>query len=141
MRDMEFIEFRNKIVISIVVLIIFAIPFLLFISNKFLKEDSPVIKAINKSETLLIFIEEESCKSCDTINNRLKEYNVEYFNLNIDKNADYKRVLHKLKIPSKNIKAPTLIYVEEGSLYAELVDIQSEEEFTGFLRNYGFIEE
>ena len=140
MNDPEFIELRKRFTLGLVVAIIFCVPFLFFITKKFVVETSPIIKGINKEETMLVFVEKSNCSDCKIVENRLKDFGIKYYTINTSIDRDYKTILKKLDITTTDIDEPTLMYIEEGKFYAAMVSIKSEEEVTSFLLNYGFIE-
>lgn len=140
MRDPEFIEFRNKFILAIVLILLFGIPFLIFITKKFMVETSPIIKGIDNKDTMIVLVEKAECKSCKSIENYLKDYNIKYYTVNSSIDRNYGKILHKLDITTTDIDEPTLLYIEEGKFYAALVSIKNEEELTNFLITYGYID-
>jgi hypothetical protein len=140
MRDPEFIELRNKFVIAVLVILVFGIPFLIFITKKFMVETSPIITGINKEETMLVYVEKADCKKCKTVEEILKEYGVKYYKLNSTADRNYFTVLHKIGVTTTDIDEPTLLHIEEGKFYASLVSINSKEEMLNFLLTYGYLD-
>ena len=140
MRDPEFIEMRNRFILGMVVLILFGVPFLIFITRKFMVETSPIIKEIDSSETMLVYVEKANCSNCKEVEDMLKSYGIKYNKINSSGDRNYANVLNKLGITTTDIDEPTLLYIEEGKFYAALVSIQTEEQLASFLVSYGYLD-
>ena len=140
MRDPEFIEMRNKFILGMTVLILFGIPFLIFITRKFMVETSPILKGIDNAETMIVFVEKADCSNCKMVNDTLKSYGIKYKKINSSSDRNYGKILHKLDITTTDIDEPTLMYIDEGKYYAALVSIKSEEEVVNFLVTYGYLD-
>ena len=141
MRDPEFIELRKKITLGIIIVLLISIPFLIFITKKFMVETSPIIKGINENKTMLVLVEKVDCDTCKDIENIIDSYGVKYYKLNSQSDRNYLTVLHKLGITTKDILEPTLVYINEGKYYASLTSVNSAEDVKSFLLIYGFIDE
>ena len=140
MRDPEFVELRKRFGIGILVILVFAIPFLIFITKKFMAETSPIINGINNEQSMIVFVEKANCDDCKIVENALNEYGVEYYKLNSSSERNYKTILHKINITTTDIDEPTLLYIEDGKFYAALVSIKAREEVTNFLLTYGYLD-
>lgn len=140
MRDPEFIEMRNRFILGMVVLILFSVPFLIFIARKFMVETSPIIKGIDNEKTMLVYVEKANCSNCKEVEDMLKSYGIKYNKINSSGDRNYANVLNKLNITTTDIDEPTLLYIEEGKFYAALVSIKSEEDVVNFLITYGYLD-
>ncbi|MBQ6323415.1 MAG: thioredoxin family protein [Bacilli bacterium] len=137
MNDPDFIDLRNKFLLSVLIIIVFLIPTILLFVNKFDVGSSKIVKKINKKETMLVFITSPDCKKCKKIENILSNNDVKYYKLDASKKFEYQEYLQELSITRKDVVIPTLMYIEEGSLYATLVDITDGEDLNSFIENYG----
>ena len=140
MRDPEFVEMRNKFIIGMAVLILFGIPFLIFITRKFMVETSPIIKGIDNAESMIVLVEKADCSNCKMVNDTLNEYGIKYRKINSSSDRNYGKILHKLDITKTDIDEPTLMFIYEGKFYAALVSIKSEEDVVNFLITYGYLD-
>ena len=109
--DEELIALFKRLGVGILVLLLFSTIFIIFIYNKFLPHTSEVIKEV------------------------LKENNVKYYEINIDKDKQYKEFLQALSITENEIVVPTLMYINNGSLDSTIVEIKDEEILNAFLEN------
>lgn len=133
MRDPEFIQLRNRFLMALGIALIFTIPMILFVVNKFNEKPSKVIESINKKENIIVFVTEENCPSCLNSKNILKENNVSFYELNKDTNKNnYEVILRKISMSTSDITPPTLIYIEEGKLSSSLVN-PNEKELKSYL--------
>lgn len=119
--DQDFIALRNRIVLAVLVAIVFTIPLIIFIFNKFGNNSSLILNSLNKKENLVLLVTKEECKSCEDSENLLKKQKVNYTLLNKDKETNYEKIIRKIGISDDDIIVPTIIYVEEGLLYSSLV--------------------
>lgn len=140
MRNPEFIEIRNKFILGMLIILLFGIPFLIFITKKFMVETSEIIKGIDNSETMLVLVENVKCNNCKEIEEKLENYGLKYYTLNSTSDRNYLKILHKLDITTTDIAEPTLMYIEEGKFYAALVSIKTDEEINSFLAAYGYLD-
>lgn len=133
MRDPEFIQLRNRFLMALAIALIFTIPMILFVVNRFNEKPSKVIESINKKENIIVLVTEENCPSCLNNKNILKDNNVPFYELNKDTNKNaYEVTLRKLSMSISDIKPPTLIYIEEGKLSSSLVN-PNEKELKSYL--------
>lgn len=119
--DQDFIALRNRIVLAVLVAIVFTIPLIIFIFNKFGNNSSLIFNSLNKKENLVLLVTKEECKSCEDSENLLKKQKVNYTLLNKDQETNYEKIIRKIGISDDDIIVPTIIYVEEGLLYSSLV--------------------
>lgn len=132
MKDPEFIELRNKFFLGVFIFLVFAIPIFFFLKNKILISDSSLLKSINKKNSVLILLTENKCNRCNKSKEVLNKVGINYYVLNKDKERDYNTIIYKLEL-DKDIQIPSLIYVEEGKVYAYIDNIKSEKEITDFI--------
>lgn len=133
MRDPEFIELRNKFLIGVVVAILFAIPVMIFVYKSFNVKESDVLTNIKKKEDMVIFLSSNTCDLCSGVEDILKEKNVSYLTLNIDKNVDYKEVMRRFHISEKVVEVPGIIKVEDGKMVSNMMRISDKNELNEFL--------
>ena len=119
--DQDFIALRNRIVLAVLVAIVFTIPLIIFIFNKFGNNSSLILNSLNKKENLVLLVTKEECKSCEDSENLLKKQKVNYTLLNKDQETNYEKIIRKIGISDDDIIVPTIMYVEEGLLYSSLV--------------------
>lgn len=133
MRDPEFILLRNRFLVAVGVVLVFAIPTLLFVVKSFGREVTDVLKGLNEKEDMLIYVESNDCTGCLEVKQVLEDKNVEYMILNIDKNIDYEEIIRKLGVSRKVVEVPSLIYVEDGDMVANFMGIKTQNDVISFL--------
>lgn len=141
MRDPEFIELRKRFTLGIIIVLLISVPFLIFITKKFMVETSPIIKGINENKTMLVLVEKVDCDTCKDIENIIDSYGVKYYKLNSQSDRSYLTIIYKMGITRKDIVEPTLVYIKEGKYYASLPSVNSAEDIKSFLLVYGFLDE
>lgn len=135
MRDPEFVELRNKFFFGMLVVIIFAIPIMIFLIKTY--GSSSVLTKIEKDEDLVILVTANTCDNCDLVKDILKDKDIKFSKLNSSTNKDYSEIMRKLDIENKRGEFPILIYVEDGEMKANLFSIDSKEKVEDFIEFHG----
>ena len=130
-------ELKNKIIIGIVVGIIIVSVLTIIFINKFSIHEPRIVKSIkNDSEVVLLF-EDRNCNDCSDINNVFTELKVKKYLVYKDNNkTDYDKIIKQLGISEEEIISPTIIYVKENKMVANLVEIKEVDKLQVFLDNY-----
>lgn len=135
MKDPEFIELRNKFLFGMLVVVIFAVPIMIFLIRTY--GTSSVLSRINKDETFTILVTAKECSKCELVSDVLKDNNVKFYKLNSSTNKDYDEIMKKLEIENKREEYPILIYVKDGKMQANLFSINDKGTVTDFLEFHG----
>lgn len=137
-KDPELILLRNRFLLGLGVALIFAIPIALLFFNRFRSTYSDVYSAFRRQESFIIFMTDSSnCSNCSAIEQLLKEQEVAYYSYDISKEKDYDDVQRRIGITSSALKPPAIIYIQEGQMEANLLNISKEQDALLFLENYG----
>lgn len=137
MQDEEFTNLKKTFFKIVFFILLFMIPFTIALVTKFGYNATDIENSIKTEEKVLIFVTEKNCTRCQEVNKILKDNNISYYELNIDKTSltDYMSILRRIKMNENDIKAPTIIYVENGKLKSSLVDIKDKTELFSYLEN------
>ena len=122
-------ELKKKILIGLGIFLLFFIPSLIAIINKFNYKESNILNRISKEESFLIVVKDKDTEMTKNIESYLKNNNYVYEDLDSTDEVRYKKVLYKLDISSDDIEEPTIIYVSEGKIYSSLVNVEDMENF------------
>lgn len=128
-------ELKKKILIGLGVFLLFFIPSLIAIINKFNYKESNILNRISKEESFLIVVKDKDTEMTKNIESYLKNKNYVYEDLYSTDEVRYKKVLYKLDISSDDIEEPTIIYVSEGKIYSSLVNVEDMENFETYISN------
>lgn len=135
MRDPEFIELKNRFLFGVGIVILFAIPIMIFLVKTY--GTSSVLNKINDDETFTILVTAKSCDNCKLVSNILKNYDVEFVKLNSSTNKSYEEIMKKFKLENKREEYPILIYVKDGEMQANLFSIDTKEKVEDFIEFHG----
>lgn len=135
MRDPEFIELKNRFLFGVGIVILFAIPIMIFLVKTY--GTSSVLNKINDDETFTILVTAKSCDNCKLVSNILKNYDVEFVKLNSSTNKNYEEIMKKFKLENKREEYPILIYVKDGEMQANLFSIDTKEKVEDFIEFHG----
>ncbi len=133
--DEETKEILKKILIGIIVSIIIFVPMVLFFKNRFMNNETEVLKRINKKDTFFVLIYDNDTK-INELNDYFKNNRIEYTKLNKSIDSNYDTILRKLEVSKEDIKVPSLLLIEEGKLYSYLNNVKVNEELSLFIDNY-----
>ena len=135
MRDPEFVELKNKFFIGMGIVILFAIPIMIFLIKTY--GNSNVLNKINKKDSFTILVVSKDCDNCSMVNSALKKNDVKYVKLNSSTNKNYEEIMKKLTIENKSNEFPFIVYVDEGIMKANLFSIESEKDVVEFVEYHG----
>lgn len=128
MKDPEFIQLRNRFLIALLVTLIFTIPMLFFVINRFSVKPSKIIRSVNNKEDVVVLVTENNCSKCEKTSKILKDNKVKYIEINRSiENNNYETILKKIEMSKDDILPPTIIYIKKGTLDSSLVPASEEE--------------
>lgn len=135
MKDPEFIELKNRFLFGLLVVVIFAVPIMIFLVKTY--GSSSVLTKVEKDESFVILVTAKTCDNCDLVKDILKDNDVKFTKLNSSTNKDYDEIMKKLKIENKREEFPILVYVEDGEMKANLFSVDSKEKVEDFIEFHG----
>ena len=135
MRDPEFVELKNKFLIGMGIVILFAIPIMIFLIKTY--GNSDVLNKINKKDSFTILVTSRDCDNCSMVSSTLKKNDVKFVKLNSATNKNYEEIMRKLTIENKSNEFPFVVYVDEGVMKANLFSIESEKDVVEFVEYHG----
>ena len=97
-------ELKKKILIGLGIFLLFFIPSLIAIINKFNYKESNILNRISKEESFLIVVKDKDTEMTKNIESYLKNKNYVYEDLDSTDEVRYKKVLYKLDISSDDIE-------------------------------------
>ena len=133
--DEELMSLFQRLGKGIIILIIFTILMIIFLVRKFYLNETKLIKDINEEKDIYILVDDNSCRNCKEIKRILKDYNISYYEINTDKDNDYKNMLNTLEITENEIDIPTILYISKGKFSSSIVDVKDEDVINTFIEN------
>ena len=124
MHDPEFIEMRNKFLITLLIVGIFATTLIVFLF-KLIGTNSNVSSSINANKDVLILVVDNKCDKCNAVKEVLKENNVKYKVLNRYKDNKTKLIYQKIGLDDE-ITSPCLLNIKKGKLDSYLDNIDDQ---------------
>lgn len=100
-----------------------------------------VNEIIADKKTQVIYVENSNsneCKNCAKIKKYLegKSLNYEVYDVNKNGNSDYKRLLDNLNINEDVFNYPAVIYIKDGNMYANIINIDDTKVVDQFIKDY-----
>ena len=138
-------KIRNIIIISFIVIIVIIIMILIF-HKRVRKEDmntttyDDIVNMVNDKDTFLIYY--YNSKSSNKYNKEIKEYldelEIRYFNYNdaLITREEYDKLLKLINIDKQVFGMPSLIYIKNGKMYANIINIDNKEVIDKFIESY-----
>lgn len=96
---------------------------------------------ISKKETKIIYVyssDSKKCKYCSKVGQFLKNNKISYLSYDIEQvtKDNYQELLSSLKIDNKLFGYPSLIYIKEGEMFANIIHIDSIDTLRKFIIEY-----
>lgn len=141
----EELDFHTIILYCIILILIIIIVVMYLSSIK--TEKSVVTDNINiseileKKETKLIYVysnKDNKCKYCNTVSKYLNDNEISYLSYNIENvtKDNYNDLLKKLGIDRGVFGYPALIYIKDGEMFANIINIDNDEVLENFINDY-----
>lgn len=140
---MKWIRNKNErmiLVVISIILIIGTILVMIFFGNK--KESTKNIETIiSQNEEAIIFVENsdsKKCKDCKKIKKSLNKSKIDYvlYDQRVHTNDEYIKMLQSLSINPSSFHYPAIIYVKDGKVYANLINIKDWNIIEDFIKKY-----
>lgn len=135
---------KQIMVLLVVILLVVAAIFLSlkFMGNTSKKVDSANIETIMKNgETKIVFVM-SSDKSNEKKSNKIKDYldskNINYVTYDVSKYSkeDYQKMLQDLSINPSDFGYPAVIYIKDGKLYSNVINLDDTKVVDTFIKDY-----
>lgn len=96
---------------------------------------------IADKKTQVIYVENsdsKKCKDCAKIKKHLDSKSLSYEVYDVKKtgNGDYKRLLENLNIDAEVFNYPAIIYIKDGNMYANIININDTKVVDQFIKDY-----
>lgn len=137
---------ENKVIgiliLAIVLVICVVAGILYFNYNKANVAKNADIKSIIKEgKTAIIYVENsdsKKCKNCKELKEYLDSKNINYLLYDVNKNSkgNYKEMLQNLTINPNDFGYPGVIYVKEGQIYSDIINIKDTKVVEQFIKEY-----
>lgn len=146
---MENVEMKNKegktivLLVGAIIFVIIVVGVILLLNGgKLGLVDKDNIEGILKErKSAIIYVENsdaKKCKNCSKIKEFLDEKKVNYILYDVNKvtEKDYHKMLSLLNITVSDFGYPAIIYIEDGSLYSNIINISDTEIVDRFIQDY-----
>ena len=107
----ELNDFLKKTLLGILIFIILLIPTIFFFKNRFMNNETEVLKRINNKDTFFALVYDDNT-SIKEIDSYLKEKNIKYVKLNKSRDTNYQNILIKLEVSRDDILVPAILLIE-----------------------------
>ena len=136
---------RNKQIIILVaaIVLVFIITVVAMNMIKSEKQDSKIDVAsiVSKAETKIIYVgssDSKKCKSCKDIEKYLDSEKINYVTYDVEDYTDkeYKEMLRTIEINPDDFGYPAVIYIREGRLYSNVINLTDTKPVKEFIKTY-----
>lgn len=138
-------EENKKIMILVVatlfvMLICYLIVFYIGSNNNVVEKKS-IKTVISNNETAVLYIwnsDEEKCKDCKMIKKHLKNQKINYISYDVKNYSkkEYDKLLLTLGINSSDFGYPAIVYMKDGMMYSNTINISDTKTVDSFIKNY-----
>ena len=131
---------NKKMIILIGVTIVLIIIVKLLMGNKTL-EKIDINSIVKNKETMIIYVESkdsDKCSKCSEIEKYIDKKELKYSKYIIEdySKEEYNYLLKKLNINKKDFGYPAILYIKEGKLYSNLINIPSTKLVDNYIKDY-----
>lgn len=137
---------RNKQIIVLVVAIVAVIAITAIVLNVINKDNKQsnkidVSSIVSNAETKIIFVgssDSKKCKSCDKIEKYLDDQKINYVTYDVEDytEEEYKEMLRTIEINPDDFGYPAVIYIKEGRLYSNVINLTDTKPVQQFIKTY-----
>lgn len=137
---------ENKIIgilVALIILVLCVVAVILFINNKKndIVKNSDIENIIKEGKTAIIYVENsdsKKCEKCSDIKKYLNEEKINYEIYDVNKNTskEYKKMLQTLTINPSDFNYPAVIYIKEGRIYSNIINVNDTKIVKQFIKDY-----
>lgn len=127
----------------LIILVLCVVAFILFINNKKndMVKNSDIENIIKEGKTAIIYVENsdsKKCEKCSDIKKYLNEEKINYEIYDVNKNTskEYKKMLQTLTINPSDFNYPAVIYIKEGRIYSNIINVNDTKIVKQFIKDY-----
>ncbi len=138
---------KDYIIITLFVVLVAVASSLIYFNNK--PENVKIVKEknigigdiVNKKQTTLIYVEntnDKKCTNCSKIKKYLNSKKINYilYDVKSQGNSNYNRLLEILNIDKDIFNYPALIYMQDGVMFANIINIDDTKIVDQFIEDY-----
>lgn len=125
------------------ILFVTIIIFIVFLINTFSNnvDNKKIISTIDDKESMTIYVENsdsKKCNDCLEIKKYLDDKKINYFLYDVNKvsESNYNDLLKKLNIDKDVFNYPAVIYIKDGKMYANIININDTKIVEQFIKDY-----
>lgn len=131
---------REFLIIGIIILLLIVILVVMKLANNRNIKDISIEEIIKSNKTEIVYVEnsdKKKCEKCKEIKKYLDKNNIEYvlYDVNKHKKPEYEKMLQSLSINSSDFNYPAIIYIKDGSLYSDIININNTKVIDTFLKD------
>lgn len=137
---------KKKTIIIIAVVVVVLIALIIFLANRSKeqmeeKQKANVSEIIEKAQTKVVYVEssdEKKCSKCKDIKKYLDDKNINYLVYDVEdhSNKEYIETLKKLEINPSDFGYPAVVYIKEGRLYSNVINLTGTSALENFIKTY-----
>ena len=127
----------------LIILVLCVVAVILFINNKKndMVKNSDIENIIKEGKTAIIYVENsdsKKCEKCSDIKKYLNEEKINYEIYDVNKNTskEYKKMLQTLTINPSDFNYPAVIYIKEGRIYSNIINVNDTKIVKQFIKDY-----
>ena len=136
---------RNKQIVILVAAIVAVIAITTIVLNTTKKEKETskinVANIVSKAETKIIYVgssDSKKCKSCEKIEKYLVNEKINYLTYDVEDytKEEYNEMLRTIEINPADFGYPAVIYIREGRLYSNVINLADTKPLKDFIKTY-----
>lgn len=102
---------------------------------------STVKETLENKDTTVIFVENsdsKKCKKCKEMKKFMDDQKIDYalYDVKEHNNTEYKEMLQSLSINPSDFNYPAVIYVKDGIMYSNIINVDNTDVIEQFIKDY-----
>ena len=143
-KDVKTMTNENKSIFILVVIILVVMLIIyggLQLMNTNSIKSTDISDIIKKKETKIIYVENSDGKKCSKCNKVLKhleknKINYEIYDAKKYSTKEYEKMLQTLNINPSDFNYPAIIYIKDGVMYSNIINIENTKVVDLFIKDY-----
>lgn len=133
-------ENKKIVILGLAVFILIVVSVMILINNKSSEKNVSIDEIIKNSETKILYVEnsdKKKCEDCKKIKKYLDRKKINYvlYDANKHKKEEYEKMLQSISINPSDFNYPAIIYIKDGSLYSNIINIKDEKVIDKFFQD------
>ena len=129
------------LVVAILVVLLLVYLIMNFLGNNKTATTEDLDKIVKDAQTTVLYVwnsDAKKCSNCKTIKKHLDKQKIDYMSYDVKNYSDkkYEKFLTSLTINPPDFNYPAIIYIKDGVMYSNIINIDNTKAVDTFIKEY-----